>query len=192
MRKDEKEWSSEPLAANKEYKACARILMTLVKFFLRQWNFRICLFTRTVSPNSGTFSGLSRSRSMTTSLNATVMPPPVNGCRMFIASPRSIMPGTCCVLGGSQEFGILRTFPSSRALSKDDCTHFGRDGRTTFRRWPLTPPFARLALGVPSGTSTSALVSLVPIWYNSTGAPSPRTTCPCIDRGRSASISSRP
>lgn len=96
---------------------------------------------------------------MTTSLRATVMPPPVRGWRMFMASPRMIIPGTRFLLGGSHELGILRSFPSSRADSNELWTDLGRLGRTVFRRWALTPPLAVLALGSPSGTSIRALVS---------------------------------
>ena len=139
------------------------MLITLVRFFRRQWKRSICLSISAVSPRSGTSSGLRRLLRSTTSLKATVMPPPVKGWRIFIASPSITIPGTRLMEGGRNEFGILRSLPSSRALENEGFTLSGREGRTTLRRWAFTPPFLADAEARCSGISTNARVSCVPI-----------------------------
>ena len=133
--------------------------MTAVRFFRCQWNFLSCRSTALVSFNCGTASGPSSSESRTASLNATVMPPPVRGWRMFIASPIITNPGVVLVLGGSQEFGIDRSLPFSMAALNAGCVCSGRFGTTTLVRCAFTPPFLIDADGVFSGISTSARVS---------------------------------
>lgn len=98
-----------PSAAKSEYKACARILMTEDEFFRFQWKIESCFRTSSVSAKLGTHSGLSSSRMTHTSFNATVMPPPVRGWRIFNASPRIIKPGVLLVAAGRNEFGIERS-----------------------------------------------------------------------------------
>lgn len=134
--------------------------MTLVSALRSQWNFDICRNTASVSSKSGTFWGLSSAVTNTTSLNATVIPPPVKGCRIFIASPSRIIPGVLFVVAGKKEFGMLGKRSASSAFRKDGCMHRGRSGRTTFMRWAFTPPSA--AEGI-LGMSTRARVSWVPI-----------------------------
>lgn len=80
-----------------------------------------------------------------------------------MASPIMIMPGVRFVEGGRKEFGIDRNEPLSSASLNEGCTHLGKLGRTTFLRWPFTPPLATEAEGRPSGTSIRARVSWVPI-----------------------------
>lgn len=138
--------------------------MTAAQFFLRQWKARICFSTAFWSDRVGTFFGCSSSASSTTSLNATVMPPPVKGWRMFKASPAITRPGVLFVAGGRKELGMERSLPARIAASKEGWTHLGREGRTTFSRWFLTPPFLTEAEGRPSGISIRARVSCEPIW----------------------------
>lgn len=152
--------------------------MTEAAFFLSQWKVESCFMTRFVSPRLGTFSGLRRLRSVTTSLKATVIPPPVNGCRMLRASPRITRPGVVFVAAGRKEFGIDRSWPCSKAAMKAGCTDSGSEGRTTFRMWLFTPPFLTDADGRFSGMSTRMRVSCVPIWYRRIGALSLSKTCP--------------
>jgi hypothetical protein len=84
----------------------------------------------------------------TASLNATVMPPPVSGCRIFSASPRRIIPGVLFVDAGKSELGIDLKPPFSIASAKDGCTDLGKEGKTTFFRCAFTPPLATEAVGV--------------------------------------------
>jgi len=46
--------------------------------------------------------------------------PPVNGCRMFIASPSIIIPSRALVEGGKKELGIVLIRSVSTELRKDD------------------------------------------------------------------------
>ena len=110
------------------------MLITDVRLFRRQWKVDICFRTSCVSSSRGTFEGLRRSDRRTTSLKATVIPPPVRGWRMFMASPSIIMPGVRLVLGGRKELGIDFSAPLSSAASNDGRTDFGRLGRTVLRR----------------------------------------------------------
>lgn len=165
-----------PFAANREYSACARMLMTEADFFRSQWKAASCFMTRFVSPRLGTFSGLRSSRSVTTSLKATVIPPPVSGCRMLRASPRITRPGVLGAAAGRKEFGMERSWPCSKAAMKAGWTGSGSEGRTTFRMWFFTPPFLTDAEGRFSGMSTRMRVSWVPIWYRRIGALSPSKT----------------
>ena len=128
----------------------------------------------------------------TTSLNATVIPPPVNGCRIFSASPRIINPGVLFGAAGRKELGMDRREPRSRASRNDGWIPFGSEGRTTWRRWLLTPPFFGDADGRFSGISMRIRVSRVPIWYTRMGGLSLRSTWPKCGLGRSASINSSP
>lgn len=94
------------------------LIVLLPLTFLRQWNVLNLLKTSIVSAKVGSVSGASSSRNNTTSLKATVMPPPVSGCRMFMASPSMHSPGVMFVFGGKKEFGMLRILPSSSAAAK--------------------------------------------------------------------------
>lgn len=142
----------------------ARMLMTEDPFLRCQWKVDMADKTADVSSNVGTLAGERRLERRTTSLNATVMPPPVRGCRMFMASPRMMSPACLCVEGGRKLFGIERSLPASIALRKAGWTHSGSWGSATLSMWFLTPPFLGLAEGRFSGMSTRMRVSWVPIW----------------------------
>jgi len=92
-------------------------------------------------------------------LNATVIPPPVSGCRIFIASPRRIIPGVLFVVAGRKELGIEGRRSASIAFLKEGWTSLGRSGRTISCRYPLRAPD-----GGSLGMATNARVSCVPIW----------------------------
>lgn len=138
--------------------------MTAVRFLRRQWKCFAAARTEGVCERLGMAVGERSSERRRTSLRATVMPPPVRGWRMFIASPRISKPAWVFVEAGRKELGMLRSLPSLRASSKDGCTDGGREGRTVLRRCDFTPPAATEAAGVFSGTSMRARVSWVPIW----------------------------
>lgn len=152
--------------------------MTEERRLRRQWKVLKAARTGRVEAREGIEAGDRRRESVTTSLRATVMPPPVRGWRMFRASPRMERPGIVFATAGRKEFGMLRRAGpeelvvlmslgrSARwsAASKEGWTHGGRSGSTCLRRWPLTPPLATEAEGVLLGTSMRARVSCVPIW----------------------------
>lgn len=152
--------------------------MTVDERLRIQWNLESCFKTSSVSPKLGTHSGLRSSRMKHTSLSATVIPPPVNGCRIFSASPKIIKPGVLFDEAGRKEFGIDRNWPLSNAASNEARASSGSEGKIMFRRWPLTPPFFTDAEGRFSGISTRIRVSRVPIWYMRTGGLSLRSTWP--------------
>ena len=151
-------------AANRAYKACARMLIVDVTSFRRQWKVRIWRKTALESCKSGTSCGANSSANKTASLNATVIPPPVNGCLMLSASPIEIKPAIRLMRGGSHEFGMLRNLPALRARANDGRTQAGRLGSTMCSRWLATPPAATLAVGHFSGMSMRMRVSCLPIW----------------------------
>lgn len=78
--------------------------------------------TEVVSVREGTAAGERREERRTASESATVIPPPVSGCRMLRASPSSIRPGAREVEAGRNELGMLRSPPLSRASRKLGCT----------------------------------------------------------------------
>lgn len=55
---------------------------------------------------------------MTTSDKATVIPPPVKGCRILNESPSKIAPGVGCGAAGMLLLAIVFMFPSSTAEMK--------------------------------------------------------------------------
>src|SRR6266567_3999169 len=73
----------------------------------------------------------------TTSLNATVIPPPVSGWRMFHESPRRITPfldnALPCWTDGKNEFGIRRIRSLEKASRTDSCNEVGSWGRIFVR-----------------------------------------------------------
>ena len=86
--------SAASLAARRVYSAISRMLTREEPYFRSQWKRAICLSTASDASSDGTFSGVNSFEISRISLNATVMPPPVSGCRMFRASPISRSPGT--------------------------------------------------------------------------------------------------
>lgn len=107
-----------PSAPNRSYNATLRML-TVDESGLRA-QCHLCSARETTSQSAR--SGMSRSRrySSTTSLNATVIPPPVSGCRMFHESPRRIAPSFVrrppCSAEGRKEFGMRRSRSVSSAV----------------------------------------------------------------------------
>lgn len=51
--------------------------------------------------------------------NATVIPPPVKGCRMLNASPIKSAPGVGCGAAGMLLFGIVLMLPLSMAAMNE-------------------------------------------------------------------------
>lgn len=56
---------------------------------------------------------------------ATVMPPPVRGCRMLKASPMRRAPGVGCGAAGMLRFGWVLMFPFSIAAINDSYNSSG-------------------------------------------------------------------
>ena len=107
-------------ALQRSYKATLRILIAEARDFLRQCQLFSNLRIFDQSLQSSTCS--SKEHSKTTSFKATVIPPPVRGCRIFHASPMRMTPALDteepCKTGGRKEHGMRRM----RSLSNAFCT----------------------------------------------------------------------
>jgi hypothetical protein len=133
-----------PSAPNRSYNAILKILIVDAKGFLLQCHFPRTSLTFSQSPNppsSGNPS--SRVRSITTSFNATVIPAPVRGCRIFHASPMRNTPAFDPVgemedegpweTAGRKELGILLRRSLERAICTGRCKAVGSWGTTLVR-----------------------------------------------------------
>lgn len=89
--------------------------------------------------------GRRRSRSTTISASATVIPPPVKGCRMLNASPKRSAPGVDCGAAGMLLFVVLFMFPFSIAAMKA-AYNSGGSWNTKFSKSTSKPKGQILAL----------------------------------------------
>src|SRR5262249_21068895 len=110
-----------------------------------------------------------------TSVKATVIPPPVKGCRIFNESPMSTVPGFSFGLAGLQWLGITFILPSSTAALYDGLTLSGNWGPITSRKVAVSSgPFR----GASPGKSINILVSVLDTGYTKQGDGLATITCP--------------
>ena len=123
-----------PSAPNKSYSATLR-MFTVDASGLRAQNHRFRTGA-TCSQSARSLTSSSRSRRITTSLNAHVIPPPVSGCRIFHESPRRNAPSRVCFpccAGGMKVLGIRRRRSASRAFCAGRWSAAGSWGMILFK-----------------------------------------------------------
>lgn len=104
--------SSSSSAPKRSYNATLKMLTVDATGFRCQCHLRKAV--RTALQSSSFLTCVNKSRRITTSLNATVIPPPVKGWRMFHASPTRNAPSFAagielpCMTEGRKELGIRR------------------------------------------------------------------------------------